>query len=335
MDRFQDNILVSLKEYLQSGKVAIATVMKTWGSSPRPIGSQLIVKDNGEILGSVSGGCVEGAVVTEALLSIKDGQCRILDYGVTDENAFSVGLACGGKIKILVEPIGFGQGPSREFFENLLLHQGERTLVGYAVNLKNWKREFLFPNVIKTEKLIFGYKTPKNTSLMAKKIFFSIAEPQLKLIVIGAVHIAQNLIPIARLAGYAIVLIDPRSSFASEIRFPDTEIMLEWPDNAMVNIGLDKQTAVITLSHDPKIDDPAVIMSLNSEVFFLGCLGSIKTHKARIERLKLLGYEDTNLSRIHAPVGLDIGSISPSEIAISIMAQITNVLREGKIEGPR
>ena len=151
--------------------------------------------------------------------------------------------------------------------------------------------------------------------------------PPLKLIVVGAVHIAQPLLSMARLSGYDATLVDPRDAFAADARFPGERIVREWPDEALAGLGLDARTAVVTLTHDTKLDDPAIRVALKSDIFYLGCLGSKKTHGKRVERLTEAGFSEAEIARIHGPVGLDIGAKSPAEIAISIMGQMTERLR--------
>jgi len=158
--------------------------------------------------------------------------------------------------------------------------------------------------------------------------FLNAFNPPLRMIVIGAVHIAQPLSIMASLAGYDVTIVDPREAFASPERFPDMTVRCEWPDEAMAALAPDARTAVVTLTHDPKLDDPALVAALNSPCFYIGALGSKKTHGSRIERLKAQGFNDQALSRIHGPIGLNIGGKSPAEIAISIMGEITSVLRQ-------
>jgi len=161
-------------------------------------------------------------------------------------------------------------------------------------------------------------------------IFVHVFNPPLRLIVIGAVHIAQVLVPMARLAGYAVTVIDPRRAFATDARFPEVEVSREWPHLALERLAPDPRTAVVTLSHDPKLDDRALPIALRSPAFYVGALGSRRTHGLRVERLREAGLDDTQIGRIWAPVGLDIGSKSPAEISISILAQMTEVLRRPK-----
>jgi xanthine dehydrogenase accessory factor len=160
--------------------------------------------------------------------------------------------------------------------------------------------------------------------------FVHVFRPTLRLIVVGAVHIAQKLVPLARLADFAVSVIDPRESFASSGRFPDVGLAHAWPDRAVTDLAPDSATAVVTLSHDPKLDDPALISALRSPAFYIGALGSRKTHARRLDRLREAGFADADLARIHAPVGLSIAAVSPGEIAVSIMAEII-ATRHGRV----
>ena len=162
--------------------------------------------------------------------------------------------------------------------------------------------------------------------LGGRRIFLQVHNPPLRLLLVGAVHIAQVLGPMAALTGYAVTIIDPRRSFATDARFPDLTLLTDWPDEAMERIGVDRRTAVVTLTHDPKLDDPALQVALHSPAFYIGALGSKRTHAARLERLRGTGLSEAELARIHGPVGLPLGAKSPAEIAVSILAQITAVL---------
>src|SRR6202046_4011366 len=155
------------------------------------------------------------------------------------------------------------------------------------------------------------------------RLFLTVHVPAAQLVAIGAVHISQALAPIAKLLGYDVTIVDPRTAFASPERFPDVRIIAEWPDKALPLLGIDRYTAFVALTHDPKIDDPALLYALARDCFYVGALGSRKTHGRRIDRLKQQGVRDPEISRIHAPIGLNIGAVSPAEIAVAIMAQIT------------
>jgi len=160
------------------------------------------------------------------------------------------------------------------------------------------------------------------------RVFLTVYVPAPQLVITGAVHISQVLAPIAKLLGYDVTIVDPRTAFASVERFPEVRVIAEWPDQALPPLGIDHYTAFVALTHDPKIDDPALIHALSRDCFYIGALGSRKTHSHRVDRLKRQGLIEADISRIHAPIGLDIGAVSPAEIAVAIMAQITERLRE-------
>lgn len=162
--------------------------------------------------------------------------------------------------------------------------------------------------------------------LSGARWFFDCHNPPLRLIIVGAVHISQTLVPMAAIAGYEVVVIDPRASFATTARFPNVALVDDWPDEAMEALKPDNRTAIVTLTHDPKLDDPALEVALKSDAFYITCLGSRRTHAKRVERLKEMGFDDATIGRIHAPAGLDIGAVSPAEIAISVLAELTAVL---------
>ncbi len=312
-------------DWIRSGRqVALATVVKTWGSAPRPVGSQLVIDAETNFQGSVSGGCVEGAVIFEAGDAMQDGSCRMLSFGVSDDAAFEVGLACGGEIEVLVEPVGKGQGPSAAELEALVEARANRRPVVWEVDLATWTRRLL-PRDPSDADLEERFRTDK--SVRDGDVFRGVHNPPLRLVIVGAVHIAQPLVQMARLAGYDIVLSDPRDSFASAERFPRETFLEGWPDEALAGYGLDARTAVVTLSHDPKIDTPALQTALESEAFYIGALGSTRTHAKRVAALTEAGVAADRIARIDGPVGADIGAVSPAEIAVSIMAEMTERLR--------
>ncbi|MEZ5777859.1 MAG: XdhC family protein [Paracoccaceae bacterium] len=317
-----DRIPETALDWHRAGRgAALATVIETWGSAPRPAGSQLAVSAAGEMAGSVSGGCVEGAVVEEAVAALADGRPRVLSFGVSDDDAFAVGLACGGEIRVLVEPVGAAL--PEDMLADIVAARAARRPVAYLVDLESWERRLAEPDA----ELAARFRGDR--SGVEGSRFIAIHNPPLRLVVVGAVHVAQALLPMARACGYDPVLIDPREAFATEARFPGQRLSHDWPDAAMAAEALDARTAVVTLTHDAKIDDPAIKAALGSEVFYLGCLGSTRTHAKRVARLEAEGFGPEAIGRIHAPVGLAIGAKSPAEIAVSVMAEITQVLRRG------
>ena len=326
MTASHDRIPETALDWIAAGKrAALATVIETWGSAPRPVGSQLAISSEAEIQGSVSGGCVEGAVVAEAMEALEDGTPRVLTYGVSDDEAFAVGLACGGTIRVLVEPVGIGQGPEAALIEALAARRAARDPAVLAVNTETWERRLVTagdPLWPAAEAALVS-----DRSGFEDDWFLGVHNPPLRMIVVGAVHIAQPLMVMAREAGYDTTLIDPREAFGAQHRFPGEAISNDWPDAAIRAIGIDTRTALVTLTHDPKIDDPALVEGLGSRAFYLGALGSTRTHAKRVTRLAEAGFSEADIARIHAPIGADIGAKSPAEIAIAILAQITERLR--------
>ena len=298
---------------------AIATVVETWGSAPRRTGSQLAIAGDGRIEGSVSGGCVEGAVLVEALEALEEGRHRLLEYGVSDDDAFAVGLACGGTIRVLVEPVGTALPV--DMLERLVAARDARRAVAYEVDLDNGARRLVEDGHAQR------FRMDRSGVEEDGRTFVAIHNPPLRLIIVGAVHIAQALVPMARIAGYDPVIIDPREAFASDARFPGERLLHDWPDEAVAALGLDARTALVLLTHDPKLDDPALMAGLAADCFYIGALGSTRTHARRVDRLVAAGFTEAQIGRIHAPVGLDIGAAGPAEIAVSVLAEMTAVLR--------
>ncbi|MDE9451756.1 XdhC family protein [Aliiroseovarius sp. Z3] len=314
--------------WLRDGKrVAIATVVETWGSAPSPAGSQMVVAECGAIEGSVSGGCVEGAVVAEALEVISTRVPRLLTYGVADVDAFNAGLACGGTIRILVEPVAVGAHEEAAMpvtmLEQIIRKQAARVPIAYQVDLNTWARHILAPD--ENPKPVNAPRTDVDGDLFTLQFI-----PPPRVIIVGAVHIAQVLAPMATATGFEPVVTDPRSSFATPARFPGLRVVCEDTDEALAQIGVDAQTAIITLGHDPKIDDPAILEGLAKGAFYIGCLGSRRTHAARLDRLHAMGLPQEALARLHGPVGLDIGAKGPAEIAVSILSQLV-AARRGRL----
>lgn len=311
--------------------VALATVVRTWGSSPRPVGSHLAVDAGGEFAGSVSGGCIEGEVIQEALAVIADGRPRQLEFGVGDELAWQAGLACGGRVQVFVERLDAG-------FDRLMAARAARRPVAQVLRLSDGTQaqvdaETVSGDLPLPESLAsqVRQRLASDTSGMldeAGTLFVRIYALPPRLLIVGAVHIAQALAPMAVTAGYGVGIIDPRRAFASAERFPGVELSDEWPDEALQRLAPDSRTAVLTLTHDPKLDDPALAVALASPAFYIGALGSSRTHARRIDRLRELGLA-AQIGRIHAPVGLDLGGRYPGEIAVSILAEIIRVRYKG------
>ncbi len=299
-----DPVLAAARAWHATGHgVAVATVIETWGSAPRRVGSHLVVRDDGLFEGSVSGGCVEGDVIVEAADIIRTGGAKRLDYGVADATAWEVGLACGGRISVFVQALTAARFPPA-LLDRLATARADGEAVTLATNLADGTT---------------GEGTDGD--------FVHAYPPPLRLAVIGAVHIAQALVPIARLIGYAPLVIDPRGLFAATARFDGIAPDDAWPDEALARWRPNAASAVVALSHDPKLDDVALAAALRSRAFYIAALGSRKNHAARRERLGAMGFDDAALDRIHGPAGLDLGAANPAEIALSIAAQMTAAWR--------
>jgi xanthine dehydrogenase accessory factor len=321
MDVFENAPEQALAWHEAGRGAVLATVVETWGSAPRRVGAQLVISGDGEMQGSVSGGCVEGAVLLEATEALEKKEQRVLEYGVSDGDAFSVGLACGGTIRILVEPVGSVLPVA--MLRDLVAARAGRQSVACKADLTSGVRRLV------KEGYAERFAMDRSGFEADGAIFVTVYNPPLRLILVGAVHIAQALVPMARVAGYDPFVVDPRAAFGSEARFPGERIIAEWPDEALEEVGVDSRTAVVLLTHDPKLDDPALHIALRSKCFYIGALGSKRTHAGRVARLAEAGFAPDEIARIHGPVGLDIGAAGPPEIAVSILAEMTRVLRRG------
>ncbi len=317
-------------EWIEAGhEVCLATVVSTWGSSPRPVGSHLLIRDDNLFEGSVSGGCIEGEVVTEALAIIRNESCKILEFGVTDTDAWEVGLACGGQVRVFIQKISSD-------FQNVLMDLQEarrlKQSVALLLNLETGAATLHKRGEGALDALDIHFSKDQSGISNVEvngEIFVRVFNTPLRLFIVGAVHIAQVLSKMAAEAGYEVVIIDPRDTWGAQDRFNGVTIDRHWPSTALEKYLPDSRTAVVTLCHDPKLDDPALIVALKSEAFYIGALGSRKTHAKRLERLTKEGFCTGEIGRIKAPVGLDIGARTPAEIALSIMAEITHDLRRG------
>ena len=277
--------------------LALATVTATWGSAPRPRGSHMLVAADGRFEGSVSGGCVEGEVLANAAEVIAGGGFRRLRYGVADASAWEVGLPCGGEIEVMVQPV------SPDGFDTALFDRIAAARAGGE-----------------TLALATDTATGRTVEGSADGGFINRYRPPRRMLIVGAVQIAQSLAALMRELDFQVTVIDPRARFLTEERFPGTTLDDRWPDEAVAAARPDAATAVVTLSHDIKIDDPALIAALASPVGYIAALGSTRSHAARVERLRAAGLDDAAMARIDAPAGLAIGAIGPAEIALSIAA---------------
>jgi xanthine dehydrogenase accessory factor len=315
----------------KDGRVALATVVGTWGSAPVGVGGQMVVAADGRFEGSVSGGCVEGEVIAEAEDILADGKPKTLTFGVADETAWQVGLPCGGQIKVFLERLDQSSGPL--LLDRAIDARSSRRGLLIKTRLNNGQREFFERDDDRGDDMVRQHLASGESELQETpegEIFLHALLPPARILVIGATHIGQILAQLVKLAGYEITVIDPRTAFAAETRFPGIRLDTEWPQDTIPKIGLDPYTAVVALAHVGHIDDEALKLAMRSECFYVGALGSKRNHAKRMQRLKEAGFSDAEIGRINSPIGINIGAQSPPEIAIAIMAQLVLALR-----GPR
>ena len=321
----EEILQAALDWHSRGRKVAIATVIETWGSAPCPVGSQLVIDADGHFVGSVSGGCVEADVVADAPDIIADGRPCIREFGVSDETAWRAGLSCGGRIKIFVQRLDLAH--ARALSELRALERARHASV-LVTDIATGALHIVSDRELEQHPLGMQLRAQLSrgksglVETAGTPLFLRVNVPRLRMMVLGAVHIAQALVPIAKLAGYDVTVIDPRSAFATQERFSGVNVIAEWPERVFIDQKLDHYTAMVVLSHVPAIDDPAITAALAADCFYIGALGSRKTNAARLDRLRAQDIPEAALARIHAPIGLDIGASSAAEIAIAIIAEV-------------
>ncbi len=321
----------------RDGRCALATIIETWGSAPVPIGGQMAVAADGGFAGSVSGGCVEGEVMTEALEMLEaDGPVppRALSFGVEDETAWRVGLPCGGKIRVLVERLDGQEGKAHA--ARLAAARDHRHALIVRTRLSDGHRETLDRDSTPTthplaRRFLSGLSNIEQAP--EGETFVHALLPPPRIVLIGATHIAQVLAELVQLTGFEALVIDPRTAFAAERRFPGVRLIADWPQDALPSLKLDAYTAVAALAHVGHIDDEALKLACVSECFYVGALGSRRNHAKRVERLEAAGLSASAIVRIASPIGLDLGATTPPEIALAIMAEILRALRGTKGKG--
>lgn len=302
-------VIRSALAWLEAGqRVALATVVRTWGTSPRPPGSMLAMNDDGQFVGSVSGGCVEDALVD----SFRDNEIAgpgptVIDFGVNREEAERMGLPCGGRLEVLVE-----NQITRESIDDLLARLHDAELVSRRVSLITGE-VVLEPGVDGAEFQVYETEIVKSFG------------PDWQLLIIGDGQLARHLASMAQQLGYRIAICDPRGNFTATTPLPGVRYLRAMPDDVIRGLSDQTRTAIVALTHDPRLDDLAVSAALESRAFYIGALGSKKTALARHKRLESLGHISQQLNRIHGPAGISIGSKRPAEIAVSILAQITAI----------
>jgi len=308
------------------GKAALATVVSTWGSAPVPVGGQLVAGPGERFEGSVSGGCVEIDVITEAAEVMAGGRFKLLEFGIGDEVAWRSGLPCGGTIKILVESLSIAD---IAYLDAVLAARYSRTKLCTLTNLASGSRQILDDSCVQEGPLAEAVRSGESRllELADGQVFLHVFNPVVRIIIVGATHVGQVLADLAGRIGYDVVIVDPRTVFANEERLGKTSVVTEWPETSFNCLDLDKRTAVVALTHAAHLDDEALTEALRSDCLYIGALGSKKTHMKRLERLRERGISQDELARIRAPVGLPIGAKGPAEIAVSILSEIIKVFR--------
>ena len=320
--------------------VGRAVVIRTYGSSPRQAGSVLLVADDGRMVGSVSGGCIEGAAAEAVLESRRSGNPRVIRYGVSDEDAWSVGLACGGTIDVLVEPdvavaaLAAARDPGA----------GGAAVLGTAIVTDlpfDTPPDPADQAPVTADASAAGALAEVRDAALAagrsvtariddRHVFVEAFPVPPRLVIVGATEVARSLVGLAKALGYERIVIDPRTAFATTERFPDLDRLLtEWPDDAFDAIDLGPNDAVAILSHDPKFDEPAIIEALRRGARYVGAIGSRKTQADRRRRLVAAGVSEEDLATVRGPIGLDLGGREPAETALAILAEVVQARRGG------
>jgi xanthine dehydrogenase accessory factor len=332
------DLLADYDRLASGGKpVGRAVVTSVWGSAPRPEGSSMLATADGVIAGSVSGGCVEGATATEIAGAIDRGVPKLVTFGVSHERAWEVGLACGGTIKVFVEPtvrpeiLAAARGPGGEVVatavEGEALGQSARILEDGRV--EGPLAATIPPAALRDAALgALRHEASTTTSFETgggpSGVFLEVFARRPRLVVFGGVQIAVALVPLAQALGYHTIVADGRPAFLTRERFPTAdELILAWPEEAFERIGLDASCYVCVLTHDPKFDEPALQVALRSPAAYVGAIGSRKTQAERRDRLKAEGQSEEQVARLHGPIGLDLGGRQPAETALAILAEMT------------
>jgi len=302
-----DRILAAAIDWA-GAPMAIATVVETWKSAPCPVGTHMLVHADGRFVGSVSGGCVEGDVLERAQLVLAGAPSVLRRYGIADDAAWDVGLPCGGDIQVLVQPVSADGFPAH-LFADIIQARSAGAALSVATDLESGRSAVLDDD--------------------AGAGFVNIYHPPRRLLIVGAVEIASALAAIAVSQGVDVTLCDPRGRFLTAERFPGIRLDDRWPDDAVKAFAPDSRSAIVTLSHDPKIDDPALAAALASPAAYVAALGSVRSHQARLARLSAAGVSAEQCARIEGPAGVAINAISAPEIALSIAGGMIRAFNQG------
>jgi xanthine dehydrogenase accessory factor len=316
-----DEALAALRAWHTEGQeAALATVVRVEGSAPRGVGAKLAVTADGRMAGSVSGGCVEGDVVEHARAVLRSGEPVLRRYGISDDQGLEVGLMCGGTIDVLIEPVRGHSASLVELFTALI-----------AAGKPAAREIGITGTALGTQRVLDGQEAIAATD--GSDAVYDRALPAPRVWIVGAGHIAEHVAAFATRAGFAPLVVDPRRLFADQPRLEGLEVIADWPDRAFAARGLRPDDAVVVLSHDPKIDEPALVAALTADIGYVGAIGSQRAQADRRVRLRAAGLDDANLARLHAPIGLDLGGREPAEIGLAIVAELV-AARHGREGGP-
>lgn len=305
MDAADLEVFQSMLRWMQEGhQVALATVVKTWGSSPRPIGSLLAVREDGQLSGSVSGGCIEADLVERVRMALPT-RPEALTYGGSKEECHRFRLPCGGTLQIVLEP-----APCEPMLKSMEEAVAQRQLVARRLDIETGQSALFTPN-------------PEDATTFDGQTLTTVHGPHWRLLLIGAGQISRYLAQMAQALDYQILVCDPREEYQTGWDIAGAELVAGMPDDAVRALSPDDRSAILALTHDPKLDDLALLEALKSPAFYIGALGSRANNVKRRERLRQFDLSETEISRLHGPVGLPIGSRTPPEIAVSILAELT------------
>jgi len=307
MDSVDIEVLRSAEAWRKAGhRATLGTVVRTWGSAPRPVGALVAIRDDGQISGSVSGGCVEDDLVEKVRArAVAADAPQLMTYGVTNEEATRWGLPCGGTLQLVLEPLSEASGVAQ-----LLETVSRQQLVRRRLDMDSG-RVTLEPGQWQDALEFDG------------KVLTTVHGPRWRLVLIGAGQLTRYLAEMARMLDYHVIVVDPREEYADSWSLPGVPIDRDMPDDVIARLNLDGHSAVVALTHDPKLDDMALLEALKSAAFYVGAIGSKKNNDARRERLREFDLSEGEIARLHGPVGLYIGSKTPPEIAVAILAEMT------------
>ena len=319
------DVMADVKGWLANDDpVAVATVISTWGSAPRPAGSRMAISKSGKISGSVSGGCLEGEVFEQAQAILRGKPAQLFHYGVSDDLAWTVGLSCGGEVDVLVEPLS-------EVHRKLMADLEAETPVVLETDVGDapGARQLLRQRDQQVDELL-----QQENPVRRDRVFLEPFPRPHELFIFGGSHVAIPLTRLANALGFRVTVVDARSKFAEAERFPEARRVIHaWPDEVLKELPMDSSTYIVILTHDPKFDDPTITAALKGRPRYIGAIGSRKTHRERVARLTAAGVNPKEIERVHAPIGLDLGAQTAEETALAILSQMVAV-RHGKQGGP-